>query len=108
MTRWSWSLPVGRSNPQATLTSNREGSHWLPSLVYLSAKVHCDWRAATCHVSPLTAIIRVARIAQVEPVPTANTKEPICCLLHELPATALSALDGKTSDGRFTFAHRRV
>lgn len=36
-----------------------------------------------------------ARIAQVEPVPTANTKDPICCLLHELPATGRSALMAK-------------
>lgn len=50
MTRWWWSLPVGSSNPEATFTSNREGSHWrLPSLVYPSATAHCDWRAATGH-----------------------------------------------------------
>lgn len=92
MTRWWWSLPVDRSNPEATFTNNREGSRWLPSLVYPSAAAHCDWRAATGHVSPLTAIIRVARIAQVEPVPIAHIRDPISCLLHALPATGRSAL----------------
>ncbi|MNE37491.1 hypothetical protein D3C77_486690 [compost metagenome] len=75
MARESWI----RSSPSSSQGTSPAGA---VRLSRANALASSRSNTCSCHSSPLMASTSDARIAQVEPVPTVNTKDPIYCLLR--------------------------